>query len=105
VHKVTHEGAASCGGGRGEEEKINPHVLMCALEKRKVLSARVGGGEAHKTRRRAVGAPSLAKCNSEKLREMFVIGIVVLSALVASGSEGDESEKEKRAARARALFR
>jgi len=87
----------------GARKKKSTRMCSCAHSKNEKYFQQESEAGSHKTRRRAVGAPSLAKCNSEKLREMFVIGIVVLSALVASGSEGDESEKEKRAARA--LFR
>lgn len=67
------------GENEGEEEKINPHVLV-STRKRKVLSARVGRAEAGtiKCTESATkgGVPSSDKCNSEKPREMFVIGIV-----------------------------
>lgn len=84
ARKVTQEGTKSCRTG-DEEEKINPHVLV-RTRKRKVLSARgecVEVGEAIKCnrkrneeRRRRRRRPFSAKCNFEKPREMFVIGIV-----------------------------
>lgn len=80
AREVTQEGMESCRGeSEGEEEKINPHVLV-STRKRKVLSARVGRAEAGtiKCTESATkgGVPSSDKCNSEKPREMFVIGIV-----------------------------
>lgn len=57
AREVTQEGMESCT--EGEEEKINPHVLV-RTRKRKVLSARAGRAEAgtikctERARRRAM---------------------------------------------------
>lgn len=96
--KVMHEGAESCRGGRSVKKKKSTRMCSYALENEKYFRA-CGGGRYHKMQRRC--APFSAKCNSEKPREMFVIGIVGSCSL---GSTPFKRERKKRGKRACSLF-